>query len=84
MIKKLILNIGSFGYVYKGNYRGADVAIKKLKKQNLTKKQLDEFTQEASTMVGLRHPSISSFFPCSTLPLPLFLLFPRATAHFDG
>lgn len=45
--------------MYKGMYRGADVAIKKLKHQKMDKKQLQEFTQEAAIMVGLRHPSMS-------------------------
>lgn len=56
-----MIGSGSFGYVYRGTYRGADVAIKKLKKQNMDKKQIAEFSQEASTMVGLRHPSIYLF-----------------------
>lgn len=38
-------------------YHGADVAVKKLK-ASLNKNQLEEFTREAATMVGLRHPSI--------------------------
>jgi serine/threonine protein kinase len=58
--------LGSFGHVYKGEYRGADVAIKKLKQQNMSKKQLEEFTQEASVMVGLRHPSMHLYI--YTLP----------------
>lgn len=53
-----LLGSGSFGHVYKGVYRGTNVAVKKLKQQNLTKKQLDEFASEASVMVGLRHPRI--------------------------
>jgi hypothetical protein len=44
--------------VYQGLYRGTGVAVKKLKKQTMTKKQLDEFASEAAVMVGLRHPSI--------------------------
>ncbi len=34
------------------------MSIKKLKHQKLNKQQLAQFAQEASTMVGLRHPSI--------------------------
>ena len=43
-------------------YRGTSVAVKKLKKQSMTKKQLDEFAAEAAVMVGLRHPSIFHFY----------------------
>lgn len=43
-------------------YRGADVAIKKLKSQSMTKEQLCDFANEAMLMVGLRNPSISEFF----------------------
>jgi serine/threonine protein kinase len=51
-------------------YRGAEVAVKKLKTQ-LTKEQLTEFAREASVMVGLRHPNILS-------PLPFSLFTPRS------
>lgn len=34
------------------------MAIKKLRTQQMTKKQIDEFAREAAVMVGLRHPSI--------------------------
>lgn len=44
-------------------YRGADVAIKKLKSQSMTKAQLEELAAESAVMVGLRHPSISLLFP---------------------
>jgi len=42
-------------------YKGADVAIKKLKSQQMTKVQIDEFAREAAVMVGLRHPRIFMF-----------------------
>lgn len=41
-----------------GSYRGADVAVKKLKAQKMTKAQLDEFAKESAVMIGLRHPII--------------------------
>lgn len=52
------IGAGNFGEVYAGEYRGADVAIKKLKFQDLQRHQIEEFTQEVSVMVGLRHPNI--------------------------
>eukprot|EP00026_Physarum_polycephalum_P001091 Phypoly_transcript_01092.p1 GENE.Phypoly_transcript_01092~~Phypoly_transcript_01092.p1 ORF type:complete len:1198 (+),score=219.95 Phypoly_transcript_01092:455-3595(+) len=69
-----LIGSGSFGYVYTGTYRGADVAIKKLKKQNLTKKQLEEFTNEAAIMVGLRHPNILLFMGVNSTPPDLCII----------
>lgn len=37
---------GTFGDVYRGSCRGGDVAIKKLKAQNLTDAQLGQFRNE--------------------------------------
>lgn len=56
-----LIGSGSFGHVYSGEYRGADVAIKKLKHQKMNKQQLEEFSQESAVMVGLRHPNIVLF-----------------------
>lgn len=56
-----LIGAGGFGYVYKGEYRGAEVAVKKLKVQKMDKLQLDQFAKESSTMIGLRHPSIPYF-----------------------
>lgn len=39
-------------------YRGADVAVKKLKSKTMTKDQLEQFAKESAVMIGLRHPSI--------------------------
>eukprot|EP00026_Physarum_polycephalum_P000640 Phypoly_transcript_00641.p1 GENE.Phypoly_transcript_00641~~Phypoly_transcript_00641.p1 ORF type:complete len:1297 (+),score=194.44 Phypoly_transcript_00641:293-4183(+) len=55
------LGEGSFGKVYRGVYKGADVAVKKLKQQKMSRQQLDEFAQEAAVMTGLRHPNIVLF-----------------------
>jgi serine/threonine protein kinase len=57
-----LIGSGSFGHVYRGEYRGADVAIKKLKKQNMGNQQLEDFAKEAMVMVGLRHPNILGMF----------------------
>lgn len=61
-------------------YRGADVAIKKLKKQNMGNQQLEDLAKEAMVMVGLRHPNILlhlfSFFFSPFLSPFSFLFFP--------
>eukprot|EP00026_Physarum_polycephalum_P000443 Phypoly_transcript_00444.p1 GENE.Phypoly_transcript_00444~~Phypoly_transcript_00444.p1 ORF type:complete len:909 (-),score=141.61 Phypoly_transcript_00444:1068-3794(-) len=69
-----LIGSGSFGHVYRGTYRGADVAIKKLKHQNMDKKQLQEFTQEAAIMVGLRHPNILLFMGVCLEPAKLCII----------
>lgn len=55
------IGTGGFGVVFKGEYRGADVAIKKLKSQVMNKTQLEEFAKESAVMIGLRHPNILLF-----------------------
>ncbi|ELP83512.1 hypothetical protein EIN_377670 [Entamoeba invadens IP1] len=46
---------GAFGMVFRGTYRGRDVAIKKMKARNLTQEQEKEFNHEVSMMTQLRH-----------------------------
>lgn len=69
-----LIGSGSFGHVYSGEYRGADVAIKKLKHQKMTKSQLEEFQQEAAVMVGLRHPNIVLFMGVCVDPPELCII----------
>ncbi|ELP86333.1 hypothetical protein EIN_296330 [Entamoeba invadens IP1] len=45
---------GAFGMVFRGTYRGRDVAIKKMKARNLTQEQEKEFNHEVSMMTQLR------------------------------
>jgi serine/threonine protein kinase/ABC-type branched-subunit amino acid transport system substrate-binding protein len=61
LVVGVLIGSGSFGHVYCGEYRGADVAIKKLKHQKMTKQQLEELSQESAVMTGLRHPNIVLF-----------------------
>ena len=49
---------GSFGVVYRGEWRGTPVAIKQLKVQFLKKQELDEFHREVSIMERLRSPYV--------------------------
>jgi serine/threonine protein kinase/ABC-type branched-subunit amino acid transport system substrate-binding protein len=69
-----LIGSGSFGHVYCGEYRGADVAIKKLKVPKMNKQQLDEFLQEAAVMVGLRHPNIVLFMGVCVDPPELCII----------
>lgn len=68
---------GSFGVVYKAVFRGASVAVKKMRPQfsQLTPKDIDEFNKEAYMMSRLRHPNIVlvmgiSFVDQEILPMP--------------
>ncbi|ELP92233.1 serine-threonine protein kinase, putative [Entamoeba invadens IP1] len=46
---------GAFGLVFRGTYRGTEVAIKKMKARNLTDEQQKEFTHEVTMLSQLRH-----------------------------
>jgi len=63
------IGAGGFGIVYKGEWRGAVVAIKKLKQQQLTQSQLAEFRHEASIMKKLRpHTDVVLFLGVVSAP----------------
>ena len=52
---------GSFGVVYKAVFRGAQVAVKKMRSplfMELTQNDIEEFRKEAYMMSRLRHPNI--------------------------
>ena len=55
------VGIGSFGEVYRGMWRGTEVAIKKLIDQDITTESKQEFLGEVSIMRRLRHPNIVLF-----------------------
>jgi serine/threonine protein kinase len=55
------VGIGSFGEVYRGMWRGTEVAIKKLIDQEITRASKQEFIGEVSIMRRLRHPNIVLF-----------------------
>ncbi|KAH3766995.1 tyrosine protein kinase [Pelomyxa schiedti] len=55
---------GTFGIVFKGTWRGAEVAIKVLKNQDqtYTKQNKEDFEREVQMMVSLKHPQIVTFY----------------------
>jgi len=58
-----VLGTGGFGAVYRGRYRGDEVAIKKLHIADgqVTALQIEEFRKEVENLQALRHPRLVSF-----------------------
>eukprot|EP00727_Mastigamoeba_balamuthi_P010137 m51a1_g5746 putative protein tyrosine kinase (1072) ;mRNA; f:1170442-1177724 len=52
---------GTFGEVFKGTWRGAVIAIKKLPANQLSEVFLNEFLREITLMKSLRHPNVLQF-----------------------
>jgi len=65
---------GCFGNVYKGKCRGVEVAIKKLFKQDLEDKAINEFKREVEFCSRLHHPNVLLFMGCCTEPGELSLV----------
>ena len=61
---------GGFGDVYKGQWTGQDVAIKKLHMTNMSKDSENEFKHETSIWKKLTHPNIVSLFGICIKPDP--------------
>ncbi|MCL7044323.1 hypothetical protein MKW94_024560 [Papaver nudicaule] len=86
---------GSCGTVYRGLWRGSDVAVKEFSKLEYSEDFLQSFRQEVLLMKRLRHPNVLLFMGAVTSPqhlcivmeyLPcgsLFQLLQRKTARLD-
>ncbi|KAL4517639.1 hypothetical protein Ndes2526A_g02028 [Nannochloris sp. 'desiccata'] len=55
------IGIGSYGEVYRGQWRQTDVAIKVFLEQDLGARLLSSFIKEVAIMKKLRHPNIVQF-----------------------
>jgi len=60
---------GSYGIVYRGSWKGVEVAVKRFIKQKLSEKLLLEFRSEMALLSDLHHPNIVVFVgACLTKP----------------
>ncbi|BFI43450.1 protein MpMAPKKK26 [Marchantia polymorpha subsp. ruderalis] len=62
------VGIGSFGEVFRGMWRGTEVAIKRLLEQDLTDENTADFCNEISLLSRLRHPNVILFMGACTTP----------------
>lgn len=62
------IGVGGFGKVFRGHWRGAEVAVKVLRDQNPHIKELTQFKNEIEMVNRLRHKNIVSFLGAVTVP----------------
>ena len=81
-----VLGAGGFGEVYKGQWQGVDVAIKKLLQKHLTEAMESTFRKEAGVMVQLRgtHPNIINMYGIVLVPEPCMVLEFMGRGALDG
>ncbi|KAI3740137.1 hypothetical protein L2E82_30558 [Cichorium intybus] len=58
--------LGSYGEVYRGDWHGTDVAVKKFLDQEITTESLEEFISEVRIMKRVRHPNVVLFMGAVT------------------
>ncbi|CAK9139827.1 unnamed protein product, partial [Ilex paraguariensis] len=62
------IGLGSYGEVYRGDWHGTEVAVKKFLDQDVTGESLEEFRSEVRIMKRLRHPNVVLFMGAVTRP----------------
>ncbi|CAM0944217.1 unnamed protein product [Alopecurus aequalis] len=60
------IGLGSFGEVYRGEWHGTEVAVKKFLQQDISSDALEEFRAEVRIMKRLRHPNVVLFMGAIT------------------
>jgi len=67
--------MGSYGVVYKANWRDTVVAVKKMHEMNMDAKSLDDFKREAKLLELLNpHPNVVLFLGITSPPQPLAII----------
>ncbi|XP_057446936.1 probable serine/threonine-protein kinase SIS8 isoform X3 [Lotus japonicus] len=62
------IGLGSYGEVYRGEWRGTEVAVKRFLDQDISGESLEEFISEVKIMKRLRHPNVVLFMGAVTRP----------------
>ncbi|KAK7320191.1 hypothetical protein RJT34_04927 [Clitoria ternatea] len=62
------IGLGSYGEVYRGEWHGTEVAVKKFLDQRIFGESLEEFKSEVQIMKRLRHPNVVLFMGAVTRP----------------
>ncbi|XP_076920797.1 putative serine/threonine-protein kinase SIS8 isoform X2 [Bidens hawaiensis] len=60
------IGLGSYGEVYRGEWHGTEVAVKKFLDQEITTESLEEFRSEVRIMKRVRHPNVVLFMGAVT------------------
>ncbi|CAH9125445.1 unnamed protein product [Cuscuta epithymum] len=68
------IGIGSYGEVYRAEWNGTEVAVKKFMNQDITGDALEQFKCEVEIMLRLRHPNVVLFMGAVTRPPNLSIL----------
>jgi hypothetical protein len=68
------LGRGSFGEVHRGTWRGTEVAVKRLRADMASERELLEFRRELAIVNHLAHPNIVQFLGACTTSVPLCIV----------
>ncbi|XP_062159246.1 probable serine/threonine-protein kinase SIS8 isoform X3 [Alnus glutinosa] len=60
------IGLGSYGEVYRGDWHGTEVAVKRFLNQDISGESLEEFKSEVRIMKRLRHPNVVLFMGAVT------------------
>ncbi|XP_065849516.1 probable serine/threonine-protein kinase SIS8 isoform X2 [Euphorbia lathyris] len=60
------IGLGSYGEVYRGDWHGTEVAVKRFLDQGISVESLEEFRSEVRIMKRLRHPNVVLFMGAVT------------------
>ncbi|KAG5522526.1 hypothetical protein RHGRI_034628 [Rhododendron griersonianum] len=60
------IGLGSYGEVYRGDWHGTEVAVKKFLDQGISGQSLEEFISEVKIMKRIRHPNVVLFMGAVT------------------
>ncbi|CAL5397422.1 unnamed protein product [Camellia sinensis] len=81
------IGLGSYGEVYRADWNGTEVAVKKFLDQDFSGAALVEFRSEVRIMRRLRHPNVVLFMGAVTRPPNLSIVtefLPRMDGWMDG